>query len=138
MKIQLLPNYFKWIGLVLFIGGGIPDFLRGWADGYNNSTGEEIMANPLPISEQVQYITSILSLVGIIIYALSKEKIEDEFIKVLRWESLSTAFLITTGIVLVNVILKGRNDVIDADFLLEIQLILFLLIFYFKKRNLLA
>ncbi len=130
MKIKLLPNYFKWIGLVLFFAGGIPSFF----DGYNDY-GTNQIENPYSFSDQVILIASIISLLGMIIYALSKEKIEDEYINILRWESATTSFFISFVIVIINIIIYGVKDLIDAQFIMELQLLLYLIIFFFKKRG---
>jgi len=136
MKIQLLPNYFKWIGLTLFLGGAIPNFMRGFTEGYNEY-GADQMVNTLPFSEQTYLIAGIISLLGMIVYALSKEKIEDEFLKVLRWQSVTIAFVVSIVIVIVDMLLHGTKDIIDGQFLTELQLLSYLIVFAFKKRNVL-
>ncbi len=135
MKIQLLPNYFKWIGLVMVIGGGIPSFIKGWNEGYSAGAGDSSANFPYDFSEQTLLITALISLMGMIVYALSKEKIEDEFIKILRWQSVTIAFVISIAIVIIDVLLHGTKDIIDGQFLTELQLIIYLIVFAVKKRS---
>jgi len=134
MKIQLLPNYFKWIGLVLFFVGGVPSFFEGYTDG-RNDYGTNQIENPFPFSEQTILIAAIISLLGLIIYVLSKEKIEDEYLNKLRWESAIASFFISFVIVIINIVIYGTKDLIDAQFIMELQLLLYLIIFFFKKRG---
>jgi len=137
MKIQLLPNYFKWIGLLMFIICGVPDFIEGWNRGYsdgacNGCDDHNIVS---PFSEQTAFILSIISLLGMIVYSLSKEKIEDEFIKILRWESITMTFILSVIFILIQTILYGRENTPFAISLLEYQMLVYLIIFFFKKRS---
>jgi len=136
MKIQLLPNYFKWIGLLMFIAGGVPEFIEG----YNSYECKNCDNSTIPqfFSEQTAFILSVISLLGMIVYALSREKIEDEFIKVLRWQSATLTFVLTVIIMLITLFVYKKADVLTAYNILEIQLYLYLIIFFFKKRSHLA
>ena len=134
MKIQLLPNVFKKIGLLFWIVGGIPDFVKGYTEGYKDGSSE-VINNPLSISDQAHFYMTTISLVGIIIYALSKEKIEDEYMKKLRLESVTITFVLSVFFVLVGTLIKGIDYSYCADSLVELQLLLFLIIFFFKKRS---
>ena len=136
MKIQLLPNYFKWIGLLMFILGGVPDFIEGY-NGYSHGACEGCNHDTItsPFSEQTAFILSIISLLGIIVYSISKEKIEDEFIKILRWESITTTFVLSVIFILGQTILYGRENTPFASTLLEYQMLIYLIIFFFKKRS---
>jgi len=134
MKIQLLPNYFKWIGLILFFAGGIPNFFEGYTNGVNDY-GTTQIETPYSLSEYALIIAAIVSLLGMIIYALSKEKIEDEYINILRWESVTISFFISFVIVIANIVVYGTKGLIDAQFIMDLQLFLYLIIFFFKKRS---
>jgi len=72
---------------------------------------------------------------NMIIYALSKEKIEDEFIKILRWQSVTITFVISIIIVIIDMVLHGTKDIIDGQYLTELQLITYLVVFAVKKRS---
>ncbi len=137
MKIQLLPNVFKKIGLLVYIGGAIPDFLKGYREGYSGGS-DDVINNPLSISDETHFYMTTISLVGIMIYALSKEKIEDEYMKKLRLESVTITFVLSVFFVLVGTLIKGVDYCYGADSLVELQLLLFLIIFFFKKRSALA
>lgn len=135
MKIQLLPNYFKWIGLLMFFVGGVPSFMKGWNEGYSEGAGDTSANFPYTFSEQTLLISALIGLLGMIIYALSREKIEDEFIKILRWQSVTIAFVISIIIVIIDMLLHGTKDIIDGQYLTELQLLIYLIVFYFKKRS---
>jgi len=137
MKIQLLPNYFKWIGLLMFFVGAIPSSIEGWNDGYNDGAcnGCDDIRIPFPFSEQAYIILDFMALLGMIVYALSKEKIEDEFIKILRWESVTTTFIISVLFILGKTMLHGKDSTPLASTLLEYQMLIYLIIFFFKKRS---
>ena len=134
MKNQFLPNYFKWIGLLMFIVGGVPEFIEGYNDATpcDNCVHDTINS---PFSEQTAFILSVISLLGMIIYAVSREKIEDEFIKMLRWQSATLAFVITAVLMLITLLIYRKADILTAYNILEIQLYLYLIIFFFKKRS---
>ena len=137
MKNQFLPNYFKWIGLLMFIVGGVPDFIRGWNEGYGEGAcnGCDEADIPFIFSEQTAFILSVISLLGMIIYSVSREKIEDEFTKVLRWESITLTFVLTVVLMLITLLIYKKSDIFTAYNVLEIQLYLYLIIFFFKKRS---
>jgi len=112
MKIQLLPNVFKKIGLAMYVFAGIPDMMKGWA-----SVGSDCcegMADTSNYPDEAHFYTSTITLIGIIIYALSKEKIEDEYTKLLRWESVSASFICTVVLVLIGILSLGRDEIFGS------------------------
>lgn len=118
----------------MFIVGGVPEFIEGYNDATpcDNCVHDTINS---PFSEQTAFILSVISLLGMIIYAVSREKIEDEFIKMLRWQSATLAFVITAVLMLITLLIYRKADILTAYNILEIQLYLYLIIFFFKKRS---
>lgn len=141
MKTQILPNWFKKIGLIIFIGGSIigggDDFIRGFNEGYNgkpyNYTNESGLITNY-FGEIGVHTFYVLSFIGMLIYMLSKEKIEDDYINLLRLES----FQLTTIIgLLVSIIFFSFSK--DIKLTLDYYIILFvwgyLITFFIKKRT---
>jgi len=140
MKFQLLPYYFKRIGLVIFILGCFPSFVSDFVDGWNDAGDPSEKLIDLPKvyfgfhpSETFFNVTEILGLVGLLIYALSKDKIFDEFLLKLRLESVQITFFISLLVVMLAVVFQMKWK-IDASYLLYFQMIGFLVIYNIKKR----
>ena len=134
MKNQLLPNIFKKIGLALYVLAGIPSMIKGWVSVGSDCCDGMADTSNYPISDELYFYTTTISLIGIIIYALSKEKMEDEYTKLLRWESVSTSFICTVVLVLIGMLSIGRDEIFGSALLIELQILFFLIIFYLKKR----
>jgi len=129
MNIQILPPIFKRIGLLLFLMGLLIPLLSGLLNPYQNN---EVVSLLAPYDR----LLGTLFLIGIILYFLSKEQVEDELIKKLRLESFSVAFLITAfGLFCLYLIDTNDSISINTTWLLTGQVSLFLLIYHFKKRN---
>ena len=129
MNIQILPYIFKRIGLFLFILGPIGHFLMGFFDPFqsDDKSGFPVYWSTL---------LSISSLLGIILYFISKEKVEDELVKKVRLESMSMAFLFSVSLLLLITIISFPSEYrINAELIFYLQLFLFLIIYYYKKRN---
>ncbi len=144
MDIQVLPNWFKKIALIVFIitsiiSGG-DDFSNGFNSGYYdyNQFQEESQREVTLIAdffggEQVMHWFHVISVLSILTYMIAKEKVEDDYIKLLRLESYQLAFII---IVLVSFVINifsvefkyGLSDT------LSLFLWLYLIVFYIKKR----
>ena len=145
MNVQILPNWFKKIALLLFaisfIIVGLDDFLDGFHGARNNTEynmpieniGSHLMRD-LVGGEKGMYIFKIISLVSILVYMVSKEKVEDDYIKTLRLESFQLSFLI---IILVGIlfILFDINELYGLFDSLTLFLWLYLIIFFIKKRK---
>ena len=88
MKIQILPNWFKKVGLIMFIVGSI---IGGGDDFYDGLTGAAYSSEAgkfsMFLGENLIHIFYVLSFIGLLIYMLSKEKVEDDYINKLRLES---------------------------------------------------
>lgn len=127
MNIQILPHIFKKIGLFLFIAYPVGHFLLGFFNPFhsNEEGGFQFLLGDF---------LEIGALIGVIIYFISKEKVEDELIKRIRLESMSIAFLISVIILLFLSIGRLINQV-DASLMFLLQLTLFLVIYHYQKRS---
>jgi len=143
MKLQILPNWCKKLGLLLFfisfIIGGVDDFKKGFIDGYNYNK-----RNFTPIKDDPTYFLSLfgetgihifemLSIFGMLIYMLSKEKIEDDYIDKLRLESyqLSSAIWLSVSIFIYGFF---EDLKISLDYVIFLFMITYLITFFIKKR----
>ena len=110
MKFQFLPHYFKYIGLFLyFVLGVLPfanDFVAGFAAGYEAGSGREI-DSPDYLFGLPDYLFSktfqIIHLLGVLLYAMAKDKVFDEFMLKLRMESLYIVFFVTLIFILFRI-----------------------------------
>lgn len=151
MNFQILPNWCKKLGVVLFVIfsflEGRDSFIEGYREGSSNSKEmfefgvervERDIKNDFSFSqyfgEDVMLVFGAISIIGMIIYILSKEKVEDDYIKILRLESYQLSFLITTIISLVLYLL-GLNREVEMATIISVLLGLYLIIFAIKKRT---
>lgn len=149
MNIQILPNWCKKLGLLVFIVfvvlAGSIDFIDGWND-YQPSTvlnpdykqdsiatNTEITSFSDYFGSTLMHLFNILSIVGMIIYMMSREKIEDDYISKLRLDSyqLSTLLFLFTCII---VYIVSGNLRMPLDYFINIFILLYLTIFFIKKR----
>ena len=142
MKLQILPNWCKKLGLAIFIIFSFSSVLRGWEDGMNASCN-----NGLPVVKTIEVTTpytdyfgenmlhwfDVLSIFGILIYMLSKEKIEDDYINQLRLESYQLTAII--GIV-ISILLYAFAESIQLtpDYFITLFMYFYLITFFIKKR----
>ncbi|MDO6813914.1 hypothetical protein [Tenacibaculum soleae] len=125
MNTQILPNWCKKTGIVLYVIGALPSAYRGFMDG--------IHGNSFIRTEDLWHYDIILYL-GLLIYFLSKEKIEDDYINKIRLESYQLTLLISIIISFITFIIFKDIKVYNSLFL-ESFLLIFLIIFWFKKRQ---
>ena len=131
MKTQILPHKFKIVGFFLFIIGfilsGINSFMEGWHSVDKNFTGDL-----KTFSERTEHIFNIMFVVGTIVYMISKEKIEDEYINKLRLESFQLSSLIFLFIALIAFIFPTQTKFSVDEFIL-VFVPIYLVTFYIKK-----
>jgi hypothetical protein len=134
MQISFLPNSFKKVGIVFVIASfitGYQDIVRGFQRGYT-SQPYDVPMRAVSLTSLESW-SDILLFVGMLIYVFSKEKIEDEYLFQKRAESFTLSFV---GILLVSFMLfLAGITVTKILWLLFVQLASFLIIFYFKKRE---
>ncbi len=131
MKIQILPHIFKKIGLVLFFISFINPYMIGFMQRLLGFPLNREWSTPIWLKA-----LELVSLSGILFYFLSKEKIEDELIYNLRMEAMSTAFIIGLGVLwLVQILTINGESTMGISGLFYFYMILFLIIYHYKKRN---
>ena len=140
MNLQVFPNWCKKLGIVTFViffilsgfdNHAITDFIKG----YNLISSIEYNDyDKIYFGESTILLFSTLSLVGMLIYMLSKESVEDDFINKLRLESYQLAFFIITSITLILNIFGVSLD-ISVDTVIFLLLSSYLIIFAIKKRT---
>jgi len=129
MNTQILPNWGKKLGIVLYIIGAIPSALAGFNQGHNEFKNPDLVTHINSL-----WYSDILLYLGLIIYFLSKEKIEDDYINKIRLESYQLTVLI--GIILSFItFIIFKNIEIHNSLFLESFLLIYLLIFWCKKRE---
>jgi hypothetical protein len=145
MNIKMLSNKYKRIGLILFISGFIVSATsvsarQSFLEGYNNGAG---ISNNIPnieaifiekyFGEYIIHIFDVLMLLGLIIYMLSKEKIEDDYINALRLESFQLTSLLTLTSAIILYIFSA-NLKLSLDVFIGLFLWVYLITFAIKKR----
>ena len=141
MKTQIFPNWCKKLGLTLFIVfsfiSGFDDFIEGFNSGFNYGKDLHIANTNVFKSyfgENLLHYFSVISIIGMLIYMLSKEKIEDDYISKLRLESYQLTAII--GLI-ISLLLYAFSK--DLKFALENFISLFMyfyLITFFIKKSL--
>ena len=143
MNIQILPNWFKKVALIVFtisyIIVGFDSFLDGVNAAhanqqydYNEVPESQLMTDFVGGKTVINYL-SIISLLSIIAYILSKEKVEDDYINILRLESFQLSFVIIIFVGIVFIIFN-KNELFGLFDSVTLFLWLYLSIFFIKKR----
>ncbi|CDF77761.1 conserved hypothetical membrane protein [Formosa agariphila KMM 3901] len=151
MNIQILPNWYKKIGILIFITfailAGSDDFRAGWnsveytspykspLNNHEDTTQGETKpeTHHFYFGKETTHLFSILSIAGLFIYMLSKEKIEDDYINKLRADSFQLSILIFLLVSLGIYAFQGNLNM-PLDYFLFLYMMLFLIIFSIKKR----
>lgn len=138
MKIQLLPYGFRRIGIILFVLFAIPSGIQGFEAGFvaaGTNPGSELMIpkfySTLGIMDLLIY-SDLISIAGLFVFIISKDKVFDEFLLKLRYESIQITFLVSLFVIMLVILLK-KNWSIDASYVLEMQMIGFLIIYKVRK-----
>lgn len=132
MKFQFLPHYFKYIGLILYIiyfgTSCLDDIIAGFNmepyDPDRMSFGLEQYLNKKFID--------FIGFAGILIYALAKDKVFDEYMIKLRLESMYLIFFGTMLYILFRILFYSDWQM-SAGYLFEVQIIAFLLLNKVRK-----
>lgn len=137
MKTQILPNWFKKLGFLIFIvftflGGG-DNFIDGYKSGYSmiDQTGSDIFKSYF--GENLIHFFEILGIIGILIYMMSKEKVEDDYINKLRLESFQITAIIGLGLTIL-LYAFSKDLKLTLDYFIMLFLMFYLVIFFIKKR----
>jgi len=143
MKLQILPNWFKKVGLILFIVGSIIGGGDDFADGFSTALPRDSKINfhengiitAFVGGENTTHIFYALSFIGMLIYMLAKEKVEDDFINKLRLESFQLTSITALSItILIFVFSNSKNPNIPLDYFLTLFFWFYLTTFYIKKN----
>lgn len=131
MRFKLLPHSFKYIGLILFLLGGLPLFLMGFIEGFSGKPEDFILTQY--ISPSLESIMEIAGSLGILIYFLARDKHYDELHEQMRAQVLT--IVVTVSVVLITLIhLVSPSTSIDAYGLVVGQMSLFLIIRFLVKQ----
>jgi len=130
---KLLPHYFKWIGLgliLLSIVFGFDDFRRGFMDGATGKPPVDNFESILP--DIFSQLSDYLTLSGLLLYILSKNKTEDEFAQKLRYESAFIVLILTIGVLFFAYIINPDIKVGPA-YVLLLQMLVYLVVRRVKR-----
>ena len=147
MKFAFLPNYFKKIGLICFFAAfaviiistivnmidvvnSIENFDGGYMAGYR--LGQALGQDIVETQYWIPLVSSILLLLSIAFYMLAKEKVDDEYMDAIRWESLRLSVIISIGIA---ILFASLHWGLPAKSLLFIQFVSYLITFKIKKSQ---
>lgn len=138
MSFQVLPNWCKKLGVIVFV---VFSFLEGRDAFFEGFLGipektlhsQGVFSFRAFFGENLMLVFSTISLLGIIVYMFSKEKVEDDFINKLRLESYQLTALL---IIIVSLIFYIGNfgKTVELGTFISLFLFIYLLIFAFKKR----
>ena len=135
MNFQILPNKTKSIGLTIFIiCCGIPiivAFLSGVTSPFLSNDGS-LLTQTLFNPNLLKWL-NIVSILGMVLYVLSKEKIEDEFIMKLRLESFQITLMLCLGTI-ITLLLIDDSMMLNIIYVTYAFLLTYLITFYLKKR----
>lgn len=152
MKTQIFPNCYKKLGVVIFIVFSFISGGDGAVDGWNEASNtyqpiedqiQKIEFTPIEVQkstlfkdyfgENLLHIFEIISIFGIVMYMLSKEKVEDDFIDKLRLESYKLTALF--GLFFIIVLYVFSKDLkLSLDYFILLFMSFYLITFYIKKR----
>ncbi len=141
MNFQILPHWGKKLGIAMFFIftflEGYDDFIRGFMDGVSGRPfsliENGIFSFEAYFGERLMLIFGLLSMSGMLVYMLSKERIEDDYIQKLRLESFQVSFIIVTCIAFI-LYLFGINSGVDMATVISFLLGVYLITFALKKR----
>jgi len=132
MKIKMLPNWGKKAGFLLFI---ICFFISDYSHFMEGLTGQTFNFGKYEdwVGKELSHVFGILSILGLIIYMFSKEKIEDDYISKLRLESFQLTSFIGLAITIIAYAISEEIR-LTLDYFIILFLWIYLVTFAFKKR----
>ena len=135
---KLLPHFFKRIGIVIFfialIVNSIDEGRRSFMEGHNDASDTPIEYDFHPVlPAKAMHISDFTILIGLLIYVLSKNKKEDEFMQKLRYESAFIVLVLSLFIILILYIINP-NIKIDPSSLISMQMVFYLILRLLKRK----
>ncbi len=148
MKTQILPNWCKKLGLILFI---VASLFNGSINFITNSINKLGLPgiNTDELGEQssygivgllnaftagyFSYGIGFLAIIAVLVYMISKEKVEDDYINKLRLESFQLTFIIGLITTIVFYILD-KNLKLTLDYFIFPLLWSYIILFFIKRR----
>ena len=132
MKIKMLPNWGKKLGFLVFI---TCSFIAGYSDFLDGLTGQSFNSGRYEdlVGKQSRHVLEILSILGLIIYMFSKEKVEDDYINKLRLESFQLTSFIGLAITIIAYAISEEIR-LTLDYFIILFLWIYLGVFAIKKR----
>ena len=136
MKIQILPNWYKKIGLILFI---IASLLNGSLNFFNTSQKVTELDNGIQgllnafSGGALNYGIDFIAIIAMLIFMASKEKVEDDYIDKLRLESFQFTFII--GLLVTILMYVFAKDLkLTLNFFIFPLLWSYIVIFFIKRK----
>lgn len=148
MTTHILPNWYKKIGLILFI---IASLLNGSLNFINNSINKYKISgiNTTEIGTQsdngilglinafsgggLSYGIDFIAIIAMLIYMISKEKVEDDYIDKLRLESFQLTFIIGLLVTIIVYVL-AKDLKLTLDYFIFPLLWSNIIIFFIKRK----
>lgn len=148
MRIHILPNWYKKLGLILFI---IASLLNGSLNFINNSVNKYKISRTNTFEMGTKSDNGILGLlndfsggglyyginfaaiVAMLIYMISKEKVEDDYIDKLRLESFQLTYIIGLLVAIIMYLL-AKDVKLTLDYFIFPLLWSYIIIFFIKRR----
>ncbi|WP_439182221.1 hypothetical protein [Carboxylicivirga taeanensis] len=147
-----LPYYVKKVGITLFFISFLTSFV-GYIDEsaikYNKAYQQKRMELNLEISADsdelsvllltdqqrvfLKKLGFILALSGLLLYSFSKEKIDDEFLVMLRANALVKAFIVSWLIFAVIMLIKGSTKA-NLLVILQLQMLIYVIVYSYTKK----
>lgn len=132
-QLRLFPNYFKKVGIGLFLFALIALKLV-------NIYLMEL--NPLWFERYHDFLPILrfdISIIGLLLFAFAKDKIEDELTILIRLQSIEYAFTFTVLFVIITHVVNFTNHIkvleVDGSFITTLMLVAYIFNFYIKKKN---
>ncbi|MCF2873358.1 MULTISPECIES: hypothetical protein [unclassified Tenacibaculum] len=136
MKIQILPNWYKKIGLILFI---IASLLNGSLNFLNTSQKVTELDNGIQgllnafSGGALNYGIDFVAIIAMLIFMASKEKVEDDYIDKLRLESFQFTFII--GLLVTILMYVFAKDLkLTLNFFIFPLLWSYIVVFFIKRK----
>tara|TARA_R110001606_G_scaffold328503_1_gene475710 strand:- start:3028 stop:3483 length:456 start_codon:yes stop_codon:yes gene_type:complete len=148
MKTHILPNWCKKLGLILFI---IASLLNGSLNFINNSINKYkisgIKTSELATESNngilgllnafsgggLSYGIDFVAIIAMLIYMISKEKVEDDYIDKLRLESFQLTFIIGLLVTIIMYVL-AKDLKLTLDYFIFPLLWSYIIIFFIKRK----